>query len=621
LVTGYTGTLFYVDLTAKKVDYFPLDIKIAGDFLGTRGIAAKLLYDRAPCGVAPLHPDNPLAFAAGPLTGTPAFGPSGYFATVSPLTGGYCDSGVRGHFAANMKLAGFDGFVISGKASAPVYLWLTDGKVEIRDAEELWGKDAYETDSLIKKEIGLPGVHVAAIGPAGENLVRFACVTSDLYRQAGRGGVGAVMGSKNLKAIAVKGKDSIKIADPEEFLFLVKDLKKKIGEECEPLRSEGTLWLVDAMNKYGLLPTKNFRWGVFDGYEKINGSYAQKYARKRNAGCFACSLMCSNRVTVTAPRYGTFSMEGPEYETTALLGPNCGLGSFERITSLNYTCDRLGLDTMSSGAVISFAMELYEKGIITKEDTDERELSWGDPDVMESLLDDIAYRKGFGDVLAEGSKLAAEKIGGDAPQYAMHVKGMEIPGYDPRGVIGMALAYATSDRGACHLRAWTIYEEVMGGLDRYGTEGKAALVAARQNRKAAMDALGICEQIGLAPIFSHLLNAAVGCKANPTYNNVHPKLLEDISIDGGQGIGARIYTLSRAFNTKFGFTRKDDTLPTRFFEEPLMGLEDPGPKVNRQNFETLLHEYYEIRGWDNDGKPTRETLEKYGLEEAFRDLY
>jgi aldehyde:ferredoxin oxidoreductase len=620
-ISGYAGMMFLVDLTTQTVKTLPLDRDMAENFLGTRGIVSKLLYEYAPTDVNPLSHENPLIFATGPLTGTAAFGPSGNFGTVSPLTGGYLDSGVRGHLPANVKLAGFDAFVITGKANSPVYLWITDGKVEIRDAAHLWGKDAFETDALIKSEIGLQGLHIAAIGPAGENLVRYACISCDLYRQAGRGGAGAVMGSKNLKAIVAKGNGSVQLAKPDDFLRLLTELQLKINQDAEPLRSEGTLWLVAAMNRFGLLPTRNFRCGVFHDSKQIDGPYVKNKVRKRNAGCFACSLMCSKRVTVSSSRYGTFSIEGPEYETAALLGPNCGLGNFEAIASLNRTCDRLGVDTMSAGVVISFAMELYERGIITKTDTDGRDLFWGDSEAMESLLDDIAYRKGFGNILAEGSRSAAAMIGGEAPKYAMHVKGMEMPGYDPRGVIGMALSYATADRGACHLRAWTIYEELMGSLSPLATEGKAALVSARQSRKATMDSLGICEQMGLMPIFADLLGSAVGWDVRPEYNDVHPKLLEDFKINGAPGVGARIYTLTRAFNTKRGFTRGDDTLPDRFFNEPLQGAEGPGPVIDRKAFESLLDDYYRIRGWDKDGKPTKETLEKYGLTQAMKDLY
>jgi aldehyde:ferredoxin oxidoreductase len=621
MITGHTGKILLVDLSSGSIQTVPTSKRLMEDFLGTRGMSAKLLYDYVPTVIDPFDSRNVVVFSAGPLTGTPAFAPSGYFASVSPLTGAYTDSGVRGHFAANLKLAGYDAFVIRGKAKHPVFLWITNDKVEIRDATFLWGQDSIATDALIKKDLDNPRVHIASIGPAGENLVRYACINSDLYRQAGRGGVGAVWGSKNLKAIAIKGNGGIQLARPDEFMSLMKEMRAIIERDCEPLRAEGTLWLVDAMNKYGLLPVMNFRYGVTDKPQNINGAYAIKSARKRNAGCYSCSVMCSNTVTVRTPRYGKISLEGPEYETLDLLGPNCGLLDFSRIASLNLTCDRLGVDTMSVGATISFAMELYEKGIITKADTDGMELKWGDAEMMEELLDNIALRRGFGNILAEGSARAAKIIGNGAEKYAMHVKGMELPGYDPRGMTGMALAYATSDRGGCHLRAWTIYEEVMGGLNRYGLSGKAALVAARQNRKAVMDSLGICEQIGLAPVFLSLLGAAKGWDVKAQYNDVHTKLLEDLTIRGNIGIGARIYTLSRAFNTKFGKTRADDTLPDRFFEEPLMGFEDPGPKLSRSDLSILLDDYYQIRGWNKEGVPTKETLEKYGLEEAAADLY
>jgi aldehyde:ferredoxin oxidoreductase len=585
-------------------------------------MGAKFLYDNAPSDVTPFDPENPLCFMTGPLTGTPAFGPNGYFTTISPLTNGYLDSGVKGRFPASLKFAGYDGFIISGKAKNPVYLYVDNGSVEIKDAAELWGKDCIETEQAIREDLNAHDLHIASIGPAGENMVRFACITSDTGRQAGRGGAGAVMGSKNLKAVAVRGAGSLEIADPETFLKLVRKLHDYLTANAEPLRSYGTLWLVDAMNDYRMLPSRNFRMGQIDHPENLNGEYARRNARKKNMGCFSCSLLCSNMVTVETGKGQRISLDGPEYESLVLLGPNCGLEGFEEIVGLNLLCDRLGLDTMSSGGILSFCMELYERGILTKNELGGLDLTWGNAEAMTRLLGQIASREGIGDILANGSKRAAETFGKDSLRYAMQVKGMEMPAYDPRGAPGMALAYAIADRGACHLRSWTIYEEVTGSLDQYGYDGKAALVAARHNRKLIIDSLGICEQAGLLPLYADLYTAATGNAVSMIYNDAYETLLEDFALDGkGQGIGARVYTLTRALNVKRGFVRKDDMLPQRFFEEPLKTLGSDVPALDPVSFDRMLDEYYEINGWGKDGVPSRDTLERLELNEVMEDLY
>lgn len=609
---GYMGKLMEIDLDTGRAEPREIDEKILRQFLGGRGLGAKLLFDSAPDGVDPLSPENPLVFATGPLTGTAAFGSSGSFCTVSPLTGAFLDSGVRGHFSAAVKLSGFDALVIRGKSKKPVYVFIENGKAEVRDATGLWGKDAFETVEAITGELPGQHVHVAAIGPAGENLVRFACISADKWRQAGRGGAGAVMGSKNLKAIAARAQGQIPVSNPKALLEDVKALVRLIHENAEPLRSQGTLWLVDPMNDFGMLPTRNFRSGVFELASNLNASYMERKAKVRNAACYGCALCCSNLTRSAHPKFGPITIEGPEYETVALLGSNCNVGSFEDVAYLNSLCDRLGLDTMSSGAVCSFLMELLERGILSESDVG-YPLAWGDAEGIARLLEDIAYRRGIGNLLAEGSRRASLEIGGEAPRFAMHVKGMELPGYDPRGAMGMALAYATSDRGACHLRAWTIYEEVMGDLDRYSPVGKAALVAARQNRKMVMDSLGICEQLGLMPIFGQILSHLTGWKVDLIYNATYPKLLEDFSIEGEAGVGDRAYTLTRLFNVKRGLSRANDTLPPRFFEEPLQGGPTDGRKVNRGDFEKMLSEFYSIRGWDEEGRPTPEKLRQLEL--------
>jgi aldehyde:ferredoxin oxidoreductase len=618
---SYTGQILKIDLSSGEIKRISLDHSMQRKFLGSRGLAAKFLYDNAPPDADPYDSQNPLCFMTGPLTGTPAFGPNGYFTTISPLTNGYLDSGVKGHFPASLKFAGYDGFVITGRAKSPVFLYVDNESVEIKDAKNLWGKDCLETEQSIKEALNAHDLHIASIGPAGENRVRFACITSDTGRQAGRGGAGAVMGSKNLKAVAVRGTGSLKISDPETFLRLVKELHEYLKANAEPLRSYGTLWLVNAMNDYKMLPTRNFRMGQVEHPDHLNGEYASKNAGKRNMGCFSCSLLCSNKVTVVTGTGTRVSLDGPEYESLVLLGPNCGLEKFEEIVGLNVLCDRLGIDTMSAGGVLSFCMELYEHGILTKKDLGDVELTWGNPEAMALMLERIAAREGIGDILANGSRKAAEVFGKDSLKYAMQVKGMEMPAYDPRGATGMALAYAISDRGACHLRSWTIYEEVTGSLDQYGYEGKAALVAARHNRKLIIDSLGICEQAGLLPLFAGLYTAATAFPVKMIYNKTYKTLLEDFALDGEQaGVGARVYTLTRAFNVRRGFGRKDDMLPQRFFNEPLKTLQNDIPALDVASFDRMLDEYYEINGWGKDGVPTRQTLERFGLNEAIEDM-
>lgn len=610
---GYIGKVLRIDLSNRNVEVEALDEKLARQYIGGKGMAAKLLFDHVRAGVDPLSPENPLILTTGPLTGTAAYGPSAYFSTKSPLTGGFLDSGVRGHFGARFKLAGYDAAIITGRAEAPVYIWINNDQVEIRDAAHIWGKDAHETDRMIKEEQGTKDVHVAAIGPGGENGVRYACISVDLFRQAGRGGNGTVMGSKNLKAIAVRGTGRVKVANPEKFMDLTRELVRMVVEGGEPLHTLGTMWLMDPMNDYGILPTRNFQTGVFKGIKGVNGDYMLKRVKVRDVSCYACAMSCSNFCSVHSKRYGSFQLEGPEYETANLLGPNCGLDDLEAIAYINLMCDRLGIDTMSVGGTIAFAMELWEKGILTAADTGGLDLTWGNQESMVRLIEMIARREGIGAILADGSRRAAQKIGRGADNFAIHVKGMECPGYDPRGVVGMGLAYATADRGACHLRAWTIYEELMGNMDRYSIEGKAELVKVRQDRKVIMDSLGICEQMGLLPIFAPILSAATGWKVEPCFNKTYPKLIEDFVIEGDPGHpGDRTNVIARLFNMREGFTRADDTLPDRFFAEELPEGSAKGHKIDRRDFEVMLDQYYAIRGWDRDGRPTPEKMAQLG---------
>jgi len=622
MIRGYAGKILRVDLTKGKVEKEKLDDSFAKAFLGGKGFGGKILYDEVPPRTDPLSPENRVILSNGPLTGSGAFAPKCSFVTKSPLTGGWLDCMLGGFVGPELKFAGYDVLVLSGKAPEPVYLHINDGQVELRKASHLRGKSTHETETTIKKELGDPKTRVASIGPAGENLVRFACITGDLYRQAGRGGVGAVFGSKNLKALAVRGSGKVSLANKEEFIRHTRELNKALKESGETMTTYGTMWLMDPMNDYGMLPTRNFQQGVFEGVKKINGDKLVKTLKTKDVGCHACTLRCSNFLDVKRSEFGPFQIEGPEYETACLMGSNCGVDDLKAISYLNLLCDQFGIDTMSTGNILAYLMECVQKKVITKKDLDGVDLKWGDYKAMIELVRKISSREGIGDLLAEGVAKAAKKIGKGTSRFAMHVKGMEMPGYDPRGALGMGLAFATADRGACHLRAWTVYEEVMGNLDRFSPEGKPMLVFARMHRKIIMDALGICEMMGLIPLFSSLFTDATGLEVKPLYNRVYEKLLEDFAIDGGKvGVGERIYNLARAFNVREGFGKKDDKLPPRFFEESVPEGPLKGHPIKVQDFNRMLKEYYELNGWDRNGVPTKEKLVELGLPNVAKDLW
>ena len=618
----YAGKILRVDLSTGKTETQELNETLARMFVGGKGFGAKLIFDEFVPGTDPFAPENPMVISTGPLTGTVALSPKCSFATKSPLTGGWLDCTLGGHVGPAIKFAGYDVVILSGKSQNPAYVFIDDGKVTIKDASHLWGKSSHETETTLKKELGDQEIRVASIGQAGENLVRYACVTADLYRQAGRGGVGAVWGSKNLKALAIRGTGQVGLSDGSRFNELVLELNGLITKQGKTHNKYGTMFLVDPINDSGMLPTRNFQEGVFENVKKINADAMLRVLKPKNVGCFGCNLKCAKLASVTGGEFGSFQIEGPEYETACHMGATCGVDDLKAIAYLNLLCDQLGMDTISTGGVLSFAMECYQRGILTAGDLEGLELEWGNYNAMVELVKKIALREGIGDLLAEGTRRAAEEIGKDASRYALHVRGLEIPSYDPRGALGMALAYVTADRGGCHVRAWTIYEEVMGGMDRFSTEGKAELVACRVNRKALMDSLGICEHLGMPAIFMSLLEAASGWKIDPIYSSAYGGLLENFCIDGDPiDAGERISNLTRAFNIREGFGRKDDVLPARFLEEELPSGKSKGRRVNSQDLTKMLDEYFQLCGWTEEGIPTRDTLVRLGLPEAAQVLW
>jgi|MudIll2142460700_1097286.scaffolds.fasta_scaffold09111_3 aldehyde:ferredoxin oxidoreductase len=598
---GWIGKILRVDLTKGESKVEELDPKLGAKFIGGRGLGSKILSDEIDPKVDPFSPNNKLIMATGPLTGTGASAAGRYMViTKAPLTGTIACSNSGGHFGAELKFAGFDLIIFEGKAKEPVYLYIEDGKAEIRDAKSIWGKTTHETTDQILSETDMDA-RVACIGPAGEKLVRYACVINDKHRAAGRSGVGAVMGSKNLKAVAVKGSGSITIANKEAFRKVTLDVFQKV--KANPVTSTGlptygTAVLVNIINASGILPTRNFNEGVFEGAEKISGETIVDDILVRNRACFSCPIACGRVVRVTNPKYECFG-EGPEYESDWSMGACCGIDNLDAIAKGNYLCDTLGFDPISAGVTIACGMELFEKGIISTKEVG-RSLNFGDADAMVEMIRAIGYREGFGDALAEGSYRLAERYG--HPEYSMSVKKQEFPAYDGRGVQGMGLQYATSNRGACHVRGYLISPEILGSpqkLDPFETEEKAGWVKAFQDLTAVVDSAGLCLFNTFAfggPEILEYLKAATGI---------------EMSLEELMKAGERIWNLEKVFNLKAGITGKDDRLPDRLTKEPMPSGPAKGKVVELGK---MLPEYYELRGWDKEGVPTKERLKELGLE-------
>ncbi|MBW1999250.1 MAG: aldehyde ferredoxin oxidoreductase family protein, partial [Deltaproteobacteria bacterium] len=596
-MNGYRDRILHVDLSARTFREESLDEKLIRDFVGGGGFGIKLLYDELSPNVDPLGADNVLIFVAGPLAGTSAqsFGRWKIFFK-SPLTGGFFKSSGGGFFASELKFTGFDVIIVRGKAENPVYLWVHNGSYELRDATYLWGLGCDDTHTLIREELHDPRVRIACIGPAGERGVKFAGVFSD-RRAAGRGGGGAVMGAKNLKAIAVRGKEKVSIADPESFKEAVREQVKRYRSDpnFENFSLRGTQ-NAEFTNVLGMFPTRNFREGVLPGYEKIDSS-AFDTIRVRNTACHNCMLHCGSLTKINHGRYAGSWSEGPEYETIwAFTGPvlctDIGL-----TVAADKMCDDLGLDTISTGDAIGFAYELYERGIITKEDAGGLELAYGNDQPVLHIIRQIAYRQGIGDLLAQGTREASRRLGKGSEKYAMHVKGLEIPAYDPRGAKAHGLSMMTASLGADHGYGYA-GQEIFGvpyrgkSIDRFTIEGKGELTKWNQDNRAIWN-LGIMCAFA-SRYFDHELFGRILSSATGQEQFLDPAFL--------LLVGERVVNLERMFNYREGFDRKDDVYPSRFTEEPL-----PDGPATGQVFEAdlLLRDYYRVRGWDTEtGIPT-----------------
>ncbi len=589
-------------------------------YLGGAGLATKYLWDEVPAGADPLGPENRLIFMAGSLTGVIA--PStGRFSVVakSPLTGIWGQANSGGRWGVEFKKCGYDGIIFEGESPEPVYLVVEDNRAELKSAAGLWGKNVPETTYLIREE--LKDKHkVACIGPAGENLVKYAAIMNDFGRAAGRCGLGAVMGAKKLKAIAVKGSIKTPVAQPEEFKAHSKKQFELMDESMMKMamQSFGTSVVLDLVNVRGGFPTRNWQMGVYDLSEDINGPAISDKILTRNVACFACPIACGRGTEIREGKYKGHRGEGPEYETVGTFGGMCYVNDLEAITMAGYLCNDYGLDTISAGSTIAFAMECYEKGILTDSDTGGIPFKFGDADLIVDLVHKISRREGVGDLLAEGTMRMAEKLGRGSESFAMHVKGLELPAYDSRAVQLTGLTYATANRGGDHITAYVqgptftdapflIVEDSEIKDPFIADTGEVKVACDLEEMLTTFDCVGACKFMGLclnAEDWVRLVNLVTGW---------------DLSLEEYKQAGERVYNLARAYSNREGLRAESDTLPGRLLEEPL----PDGPAEGHVNeLPALLDAYYRYRRWDKDsGKPTREKLEELELDYTIPALW
>ncbi|OQY18615.1 MAG: aldehyde ferredoxin oxidoreductase [Chloroflexi bacterium] len=619
---GYTGKWLHIDLTTGEIEPRQLDPALAENYLGGNGFGARLLWEHVGPEVDPLAPESLLIFATGPLVGT--LMPNGCRVEViakSPLTGIYGDANAGGSFGPELKFAGWDAIVFTGQSPQPVYLAIAGERVELRPAGDLWGLATSETEAAIRRAWGDSQVKTATIGPAGENLVRFAGIQTTPQRSAARCGLGAVMGSKRLKAIAARGRGPVRVADPARFHDLAVDFHRRIRANpvYGPVSTHGTPGIVTLMDSLGRFPTRNFQMGSFPEIDKIGAEALEERAFVRHLACFGCPVHCDKLYRIPDGPHAGVALRSVEYETLNSMGACVWSADLDAALAANRLCDDLGLDTISAGRAISFAMELWEQEILNLDDTGGLSLRWGDMELVLRLLGMIARREGFGDLLAEGTRRAAQTIGQGAEKYAMHVKGMEIPAQDGRAQKSMGLAHVTSNRGADHLKAFPTIDET-GYPDearrRYGeeylpemaqplaTKYKPLLVKDGEELGAVVDSVGVCKSGGtfvMAEIYwpdlAVALEAATGM---------------EMDVERLKRTGERIYNLQRCYNVLHGITRADDRLPCRFSEEPSPSGNARGEIID---LEPMLDEYYRLRGWDPaTGRPTAEKLRELGIE-------
>ncbi len=618
---SWTKQILRVNLTEGTCTPEPLNMEWANDYLGQRGLATKYLVEETDPTVDPLSPDNKMIMATGPLTGTMASTGGRYSViTKGPLTGAIACSNSGGFIGNEFKNAGWDMIIFEGKSATPVYLYIEDDLTELRSADDLWGKSAWEADEMLHKIHQNPELKIAVIGRTAENGCLFAGVINDLHRAAGRSGVGTVMASKNLKAVAVYGTKGVNSLDnPDAFFEAVADGKEVLAENAvtgQGLPTYGTQVLMNVINSVGGLPAKNMRDVGFEGAENISGEAMHeprpsdgKPNLTTNGACFGCTIACGRISSIDKTHFSIKdqadktqyqgSSGGLEYEAAWSLGADTGVDDLDALTYVNFVCNEDGFDPITFGCTVAAAMELFEAGKITLEDTGGIELKFGSAEALVAITEQLVTGEGFGAEIAMGSKRLCEKY--DAPELSMSVKGLEFPAYDPRGFQGIGLNYATSNRGACHVRGYTIASEVLGipvKTEQTDTDGKPELVKAFQDATALVDSAGIC-------LFTTF---AWGME------NIAPQIDAacegDWSVDKCLEAGERIWNMERIYNNAAGFTADDDTLPKRLLKEAIKSGPTEG-QVNRLG--EMLPQYYELRGWTPEGVPTAETISRLGL--------
>jgi len=622
---GYRKKRVRINLSENKIkiEYLPDDFLM--NYIGGRGFNMRILYDEVGPKVSPLGPDNKLIIGVGPLNGTLFPGSARVnFSAKSPQTGILGDSNTGGFFGPELKFAGFDQVIIEGKSPKPVYIFINDGNIELRSADHLIGKDVFQTHEILIKELKDPRIQIAAVGPAAENGVKFSGIFCNLVRAAARTGMGTVLASKNVKAVVVRGTLDLGAKQPKEFLRLIDEINKQIysHEEYTPRKRMGTTRLVSLLNEMGCLATRHYQTGKFEFASKVSGEYLEKNYKKKSKACFSCTIPCSRFFEVKSEKYD-FKSEGPEFEGLAGFSSNLGINNIEDALKCVDMCNRYGLDVITTSECIAFSMELYEKGIIARKEVDDLDLKWGNVEAVRTLIKKIAYREGFGDVLADGALKAAQKIGRGSEKYVMHVKGLEIFKADPRGIKGYALGNAVATRGGDHLRSepsFEFTEDPEEGIRRFGVpesafrleyKGKGKVVKFYEERCVLADTLNACKNtitnMEILPYsqVAELLNYLTGL---------------NFSESGVQKACERIYNIERSYIIREGIRKKDDTLPERFLKEPLP--EDSGPSAGSVvELEPMLNEYYKERHWDPEtGIPYEDKLIELGLQDIATDL-
>ncbi len=609
MLHGYAGRILHVDLTTGKTHVEPLNEEYAKKYIGGIGLGMRLWLDHSKPGVEPFSPENPLILATGPISGTvwPTGGNGHAFVSKSPQSFGVGEAKAHGSFGTELKRAGYDAVIFKGKAEKPVYVWIDDDSVQLLDASHLMGKSPADTEDAIREELGDYYIRVAAIGLAGEKLARIACIINDKTRAAGRTGLGAVMGSKNLKAIAVRGTRDIVVAKPDEFMEFVKEFHERMkGPATQKYRTLGTPENVLVHNALNCMPTRNYNNASFEGAEKVSGENLNERFVAKIIGCSSCAMRCEHMCVVAEGPYKD-TMTRMEYETLWALGPYCGVDRLDAIIKGMELSNYYGIDAISAGVIAGFAMDCYEKGILTQKELDGIDARFGNHEAMVQLVEKIGKREGIGDILAEGSKSAGEKIGNGAEKLAQHIKGVEVTGYDLRCLKTAALGFAVSFRGADHNRHGAYAFDVKGKVNRLVAEkGRGKMVKGMEDSYTLIDSFIVCkfsrgtyykEMEDMAKLYS----LVTGFEMTP----------EQLKL-----AGERINNVGRLFNIREGLGRKDDTLPYKVMHLP---IPDEGPSkgayVTQAELDLLLDDYYEARGWTKEGVPTVEKLKELGMDD------